>query len=42
MVSRINKLHNAIQGAKVHLSDSVEQHSNHERKNWRIKANLGF
>ena len=32
MVSRINKLHNAIQGAKVHLSESVEQHSNHELK----------
>ena len=29
MVSRINKLNDAIQGAKVHLSESLEQHSNH-------------
>ena len=42
MVSRITKLHDAIQGAKVHLSESVEQHSNHEPKTGELKQISDF
>ena len=37
MVTRITKLHDAIQGAKVHLSESGEQHPNQEPKTGRLK-----